>query len=150
MNLNKAHLIGRVTRDPELRTLPSGSGVVKFGLATNHSYKKQSGEKVETTQFHNCVAFGPLAEKVIAPYCKKGQEVYVSGRIEYREWEAKDGTKRTSTEIMVEDFQLGQKPQGQRSEPRAQSPADVVEQAFGGKQDDSFDGGDINVEDISF
>ncbi len=108
MNLNKAQLIGRVTRDPEMKALPSGTKVVKFGLATNNVFKDKAGEKKESTQFHNCVAFGRIAE-TIGQYVVKGQEIYVEGRIEYRDWEGKDGVKRNSTEIIVENFQFGQR-----------------------------------------
>lgn len=111
MKLNQAQLIGRVTRDPEHRALPNGTSVVKFGLATNHVYKDASGEKRETAQFHNCVIFGKGAD-VIKQYVTKGQELYVSGRIEYREWEKKEGGKGYQTEIVINDFQFGQKAKG--------------------------------------
>lgn len=111
MNLNKAQLIGRVTNDPEMKALPSGMSVVKFGLATNHIYKTKEGEKKETAQFHNCVAFGKVAE-IIGQWVQKGQEVYVDGRIEYRTWDKKDGTKGYATEIVIENFQMGAKAKG--------------------------------------
>ena len=111
MNLNKAQLIGRVTNDPETKALPSGMSVSKFGLATNHVYKTKEGEKKETTQFHNCIAFGKLAD-IISQWLKKGQEVYVDGRIEYRSWDKKDGGKGYITEIMIENFQMGAKARG--------------------------------------
>lgn len=111
MNLNKAQLIGRITNDLEMKALPSGTPVVKFGLATNRVYKTKDGEKKEVAQFHNCVAFGKLAE-IIGQWAKKGQEVYVDGRIEYRSWDKKDGTKGYMTEIMVENFQMGAKARG--------------------------------------
>jgi single-strand DNA-binding protein len=115
MNINKIHLCGRVTKDPELKTLPTGTAVVKFGLATNHSFKNKDGSKKETAQFHNCVAFGRTAE-VIAQFVTKGQELYVCGRVEYRQWTKKDNTIASMTEVMVEDFQFGQKAKGQRQE----------------------------------
>jgi len=111
MNLNKAQLIGRITNDPEVKALPSGISVAKFGLATNHIYKTKEGEKKETAQFHNCVAFGKLAD-IIKQWTKKGQEVYVEGRIEYRTWDKKDGGKGYITEIMIETFQMGAKARG--------------------------------------
>lgn len=111
MNLNKAQLIGRITGDPEIKALPSGIQVAKFGLATNRVYKTKEGEKKEVAQFHNCVAFGKLAE-IIGQWAKKGQEVYVDGRIEYRSWDKKDGTKGYMTEIMIENFQMGAKAKG--------------------------------------
>lgn len=135
LNLNKIQLIGRLTRDPELRTTPGGTAVAKFGLATNHSYKDKNGEKKDTTQFHNCVAFGKTAE-VIAQYVKKGHEFYVCGRIEYSSWDKKDGTKGYATEIMVEEFQFGAKPKGERSAAEA-----IVEEA---------ETQGVKVEDIPF
>ena len=111
MNLNKAQLIGRITKDPEMKALPSGTPVVKFGLATNRVYKTKEGEKKEMAQFHNCVAFGKLAE-IIGQWVKKGQEVYADGRIEYRSWDKKDGTKGYATEIVIENFQMGVKAKG--------------------------------------
>jgi len=111
MNLNKAQLIGRIVNDPEVKALPSGISVAKFALATNHIYKTKDGEKKETAQFHNCVAFGKLAE-IIKQWSKKGQEVYVEGRIEYRTWDKKDGGKGYITEIMIENFQMGAKAKG--------------------------------------
>lgn len=111
MNLNKAQLIGRITKDPELKALPSGISVVNFGLATNHIYKTKEGEKKETTQFHNCVAYGKLAE-IIKQWAKKGQEVYAEGRIEYRSWDKKEGGKGYITEILIDNFQMGAKARG--------------------------------------
>ena len=111
MNLNKAQLIGRITKDPEIKALPSGMSVAKFGLATNHIYKTKEGEKKETAQFHNCVAFGKLAD-IIKQWAKKGQEVYVEGRIEYRSWDKKEGGKGYITEIIIENFQMGAKARG--------------------------------------
>ncbi len=111
MNLNKIQLIGRVTKDPEAKTTQGGTLVVKLGVATNYSYKEKSGMKNETTQFHNCVAWGNLAD-IINKYIQKGQEIYICGRMEYRQWEDKQGIKRTSSEIVVEDMQMGAKPNG--------------------------------------
>ena len=94
-----------------MKALPSGAPVVKFGLATNRVYKTKEGEKKELVQFHNCVAFGKLAE-IIGQWAKKGQEVYVDGRIEYRTWDKKDGGKGYATEIVLENFQMGAKARG--------------------------------------
>mgnify|MGYP006921305201 CR=1 FL=1 len=107
MNLNEVKLIGRLTRDPEVKALPSGQKVANFSVATNYTYKDKAGEKVENVSYHNCKMFGKGAE-IFGQYAKKGQIVYVSGRLEYREWE-KDGVKRNATEIMVDNFQFGPK-----------------------------------------
>lgn len=152
MNLNKASLIGRVTRDPEVRALPSGTKVVKFGVATNHTYKTGEGEKKETVQFHNCVAFGKLAE-IIGDYVKKGQLIYVDGRIEYQEWE-KDGVKRTSTEIVVENMQMGPKAgNGGQGGSSGQNRSNTGRSGdgFGDEESPEGSGGeDINPDDIPF
>lgn len=106
MNLNKAFIFGNLTRDPELRTLPSGSPVVSFGVATNRTWKDKSGQKQEDVQFHNIVVFGKQAE-VAKQYLAKGSSVFVEGRIQNRTWDAQDGTKKNKTEIVAERFQLG-------------------------------------------
>jgi len=111
MNVNLCMLIGRVTRDPEVKNLPSGTMVANFGLATNYVYKDAAGAKQEKASFHNCVAFGKRAE-TIGQYVTKGQEIYVLGRIEYQEWEKTDGGKGYKTVIIVESFQFGQKAKG--------------------------------------
>lgn len=107
MYLNKVLLYGNLTRDPELKALPSGGQVANFGLATNRTYKDKSGAKQETTEFHNIVAFGRTAE-VIAQYCKKGRPIYVEGRLQTRSWDDKEnGKKNYRTEIIVDTFQFG-------------------------------------------
>ena len=107
MYLNKVILYGNLTRDPELKALPSGQQVANFGLATNRSYKDKNGQRQEMTEFHNLVAFGRTAE-VIAQYCKKGRPVYVEGRLQTRSWDDKEsGKKNYRTEIIVESFQFG-------------------------------------------
>ncbi len=107
MYLNKVLLYGNLTRDPELKALPSGSQVANFGMATNRTFKDKNGQKQETTEFHNVVAFGRTAE-VIAQYCKKGRPIYVEGRLQTRAWDDKEtGKKNYRTEIIVDTFQFG-------------------------------------------
>lgn len=107
MYLNKVLLYGNLTRDPELKALPSGSQVANFGLATNRTFKDKSGAKQETTEFHNVVAFGRTAE-VIAQYCKKGRPIFIEGRLQTRSWDDKEsGKKNYRTEIIVDTFQFG-------------------------------------------
>lgn len=107
MYLNKVFLYGNLTRDPELKALPSGGQVANFGLATNRSFKGKDGQRQESTEFHNIVAFGRTAE-VIAQYCKKGRPIFVDGRITTRSWDDKEtGKKNYRTEIVVENFQFG-------------------------------------------
>lgn len=105
MYLNKVQLYGNLTRDPEMRALPSGQNVANFSIATNRVYKDKDGQKKEQTEYHNVVAFGRTAD-LIGQYMKKGRPLYVEGRIQTRSWE-KDGAKQYRTEIVVDTFQFG-------------------------------------------
>ncbi|MBU4315506.1 single-stranded DNA-binding protein [Patescibacteria group bacterium] len=102
-SLNKAMVIGNLTRDPELRQTGSGQAVCSFGVATNRTWKDASGEKQEQTEFHNIVAWGKLAE-IINQYLKKGNKIFVEGRLQTRDWEGQDGVKRYRTEIVAENM----------------------------------------------
>ncbi|MDO8649477.1 MAG: single-stranded DNA-binding protein [Candidatus Peregrinibacteria bacterium] len=104
--VNRADIIGHVTRDPEIRTTTSGQQVLTLGVATNERWKdKASGEDRERTEFHNVVIWGELATDV-STYIKKGNRVFVSGRVQTRSWEAKDGSKRYTTEVIAESISL--------------------------------------------
>ena len=105
MNLNKAFIVGNLTKDPESRTLPSGQTLATFSVATNRIWNKD-GAKQQDTQFHNVVVFGKMAE-TCAKYLNKGKMVLVEGRIQTRSWDAQDGTKKYRTEILAEAIQLG-------------------------------------------
>ncbi len=111
MNVNKAIVVGRVTREPEMRTTPGGQNVTSFGVATNRVYNDAKGQKQEQTEFHNIVAWGKLAE-ICSQYLVIGQEIYVEGRMQARNWDAPDGCKRNRTEIVCENMQMGSKPRG--------------------------------------
>jgi single-strand DNA-binding protein len=111
MNFNKAIIIGRVTKDPEIRTTPNGQSVASLSVATNRVWNSNSGEKQEKTEFHNIVAWGKLAE-ICGQYLTKGQEVMFEGRLETRAWEGQDGQKRSRTEIIAENMQMGSKSRG--------------------------------------
>lgn len=102
-SLNKAMIIGNITKDIELKNTTNGQQVCSFGVATNRSWKNKDGEKQEEVEFHNVVAWGKLAE-IIDRYLKKGSKVYISGRLKTREWEGKDGNKGRVTEIIAEDL----------------------------------------------
>ena len=108
MNLNKALLIGNLTKDPELRSLPSGAALATFSIATNRTWKDKNGQKQTDAQFHNIVMFGRIAE-IAKQYLHKGDPVYIEGRIQTRSWDGKDGIKRYTTEIVAENMQLGGK-----------------------------------------
>jgi single-strand DNA-binding protein len=105
MYLNKVFLYGNLTRDPEMRALPSGQQVASFSIATNRTYKNKDGEKQDATEFHNVVAFGRLAD-LIGQYMKKGRPIFVEGRMQTRSWES-NGEKKYRTEVVVENFQFG-------------------------------------------
>ncbi len=110
MYLNKALLIGNLTRDPELKSLPSGIKVASFSIATNRTYTDGQGQKQEQTDYHNIVVFGRQAETT-AQYLKKGAMVLIEGRIQTRSWE-QDGEKKYRTEIIADRVQFGPKSSG--------------------------------------
>lgn len=103
-SVNKLILVGNLGQDPQVRYASNGSAVTTISIATTHAWKNDAGEKQERTSWHRCTAFGKLAE-VIGEYAKKGRQVYVEGRLEYREWE-KEGQKHVSAEMVIERFQL--------------------------------------------
>lgn len=115
MNVNKAILVGRLTRDPDMRTTPSGQSVATLSMATNNFWTDKSGTKQEKTEFHNVVLWGRLAE-IAGQYLTKGQECFVEGRLQTREYTAKDGTQKKITEIVGENMQLGNRAQGAGSQ----------------------------------
>lgn len=114
MYLNKAFLIGNLTRDPELKSLPSGVKVSNFGLATNRKYKDKDGNWQDATEFHNVVVFGRQAETT-SQYLSKGSMVYVEGRLQTRSWDGDDGSKRYRTEVVAQTIQFGPKGSGGQS-----------------------------------
>ena len=114
MYLNKAIVIGNLTRDPELRAIPSGTKVCTFSVATNRVWKDKNGMKQEDTQYHNCVVFGTQAENV-GQYLRKGSSVLVEGRLQTRSWDAQDGKKQYRTEIVADRVQFGPRSGGASS-----------------------------------
>lgn len=111
MYLNKIFILGNLTRDPELKALPSGTKVTTFALATNRVWKDKTGARQEDAQFHNIVVFGLQAE-LVAQYLRRGQTALVEGRIQTRSWEAQDGMKKYRTEIVADRVQFGPKSGG--------------------------------------
>ncbi len=103
MNLNKAMIIGNLTRDPEVRSTPNGQTVASFSVATNFIWTDQSGQRQEKAEFHNVVVWRKLAE-ICAQYLKKGSKVYIEGRLQTRDWTGQDGVKRYRTEIVAENM----------------------------------------------
>jgi single-strand DNA-binding protein len=103
MNLNRAMIIGNLTRDPESRTTPTGQTVCNFSIATSTQWNNAQGQKQERTEYHPIVAWGKLAE-ICTQYLGKGRKVYIEGRLQTREWEAQDGAKKQRTEIVAENM----------------------------------------------
>ncbi len=128
MDLNKVMIIGRLTRDPEIRTTPNGANVASFSVATGFSWTDQQGQKKEQTEFHNVVAWRKLAD-IIGQYLKKGSQVYLEGRLTTRSWDGQDGKKNYRTEIVVDNMiMLGRPGQGSSSTaagPSAEASAKV-------------------------
>lgn len=110
LSINKVMLYGNLTKNPEMRTTQGGHSVVSFTIATNRTYKDKDGTKKDDAQFHSCVAWGKTAE-LINQYCGKGSPLWVDGRLQTRTYEAKDGSKRYVTEVVVENMQFGPKKQ---------------------------------------
>lgn len=102
-SLNKVLLIGNLTGDPELRYTPQGTAVATFSVATNRNWTDQAGQSQEAVEFTRCVAWAKLAE-VCSQILKKGRKVYVEGRLQTREWEAQDKTKRRTTEVVIDNM----------------------------------------------
>ena len=105
-NLNRVLLMGNLTRDPEIKYTPKGTAIADFGLAINRNWKTETGEKREETTFVGCSAFGRVAE-IIGEYCKKGNPIYVEGRLTQETWDDKtSGEKKSKTKVTVENIQL--------------------------------------------
>ena len=151
MYLNKVFIYGNLTRDPEMRALPSGQQVASFAIATNRTYKNKEGQKQESVEFHNVVAFGKQAD-VIGQYLKKGRPVFIEGRIQTRSWE-KEGEKKYRTEIVVESFQFGADGgRGAAAGSPARAPKDDDDEPKGkGKGEEiNYPAEEISPEDIPF
>jgi len=151
MYLNKAMVFGNLTRDPEMKALPSGMQVCSFSLATNRVYNDRDGKRQEIADYHNVVVFGKQAENC-AKYLTKGSSTYVEGRMQTRSWD-KDGQKQYRTEVIADRVQFGPRPGGAPSSAPASG-------ASGSKADDQNDKNasvlpdypedEINPEDIPF
>ena len=111
MYLNKAIVYGNLTRDPELKALPTGNKVTSFSVATNRVWKDKNGAKQESVDYHNIVVFGRQAETV-AQYLKKGSSALIEGRMQTRSWDAADGTKKYRTEVIADRVQFGPRKEG--------------------------------------
>ena len=150
MNLNRAMIIGNVTRDPESRTTTGGQNVCSFGVATNHVWKDAQGQKQEKVEFHNIVAWGKLAE-ICGQYLARGRKVYIEGRIQTREWDGQDGVKRNRTEIVTENMiLLDRPPAGGGAMPRPAPAAEPAQMPTPAPMPASAPDDEIKIEDIPF
>lgn len=141
MDFNRAMLIGNVTRDPETRATPTGQSVCSFGVATNRVWKdKQSGERKQSAEFHNIVAWGNLAQ-TCGQFLKKGSRVFIEGRLQTRTWDDPSGNKRNRTEIVADNMILLDRPGS--SAPIASTPTPV-------QPTEAAPDEEINVEEIPF
>lgn len=149
MYLNKAMIFGNLTRDPEMKALPSGMQVCSFSVATNRTYNDRDGKRQESTDYHNVVAFGKQAE-VIGKYLAKGRGIYVEGRMQTRSWE-KDGQKQYRTEIIMDRFEFGPNSAGGGAPTTGASNAAPGAQKDGGAPVlPDYPEEEINPEDIPF
>ncbi len=143
MNLNKVILIGRLTRDPESRALPSGQSVTSFGLATGRFFTDKNGQKQQQTDFHNIVLFGKLAD-IASQYLNKGSLTLIEGRLRTRSWKDSSGNQRSRTEIIAERLQLGPKAAGKVA------PKEPQKEEVSSKEIPIIEEEEIDVKDIPF
>ena len=150
MYLNKATIIGNLTRDPELKTLPSGMKITSFSLATNRTWKDAAGAKKEAVDYHNIVVFGRQAE-TSAQYLKKGSQAMIEGRLQTQSWDdAGSGKKMYRTEVVADRVQFGTRSEGVASSaPKSENPVASPNKA---PELDTIEypEEDINPEDIPF
>ena len=154
MDLNRAMIIGNVTRDPELRTTTTGQNVCSFGIATNQQWTDAQGVKQQRAEYHNIVAWGKLAE-ICGQYLGKGRKVYIEGRLQTREWETPDAQKRQRTEIVADNMiLLDRKDVGSQAPSRdpqaATMPTTASVEPTVMPLDKSIGDSEIRLEDIPF
>ena len=160
MSVNKVILVGRLGRDPETRYTGGGQAVANFSVATDESYKDKNGERQKRTEWHKIVVWGKQAE-IAQQYLKKGSLIFIEGRIQSREWQDKEGQKRTSFEIVANNFRmLGGRAEGAAAGggggvPRSggddfESHAAPADDSYGSGAAPSGGGPEISDEDIPF
>jgi len=135
-NINKVILVGNLTRDAELKDTNGGQPMATFGLATNRVWITRDGKKQSSSEFHECVAWGKLAE-ICGQHLKKGKLIYIEGHLKTRSWENEEGQKRFRTEIVVNDMIMLEK--------KARSEEDIAEEEMDFNMDDSIAGEDISM-----
>jgi single-strand DNA-binding protein len=158
MNLNKAMIIGNLTRDPDVRTTPSGTSVVSFTVATNFVWTDTNGQRQERAEFHNIVAWRKLAD-ICGQYLRKGSKVYIEGRLQTRSWDDQNGNKRYITEIVAENMIMldskGSAPNAPANPTPAADNATPAEPAAppvidANQPTDNTGGDEIKIEEVPF
>lgn len=156
MNLNKAMIIGNLTRDPEVRNTPNGATVASFSVATNLIWTDQAGQRQERVEFHNVVAWRRLAE-ICGQYLKKGSKVYIEGRLQTRDWTGQDNVKRYRTEIVADNMIMldraggGSASMGTEEQPPSPADEPVIDANQGvGSEEANPSEDEIKVENIPF
>ncbi|MBT3539031.1 single-stranded DNA-binding protein [Candidatus Parcubacteria bacterium] len=145
MDLNRATVLGRLTRDPEVKTTPSGQSVANLGVATNRVWTDNSGVRQEKVEYHNMVLWGKLAD-IAGQYLSKGRRVYIEGRIETRDWTGQDGVKRYRTEIVASNLIMLDGPKGSGAPTSGDDAPPVPNEPPAGPAGED----EIKVEDIPF
>ncbi len=150
-DFNQAIIMGNLTRDPELRTTPSGQSVATFAVATNRSWNDPSGERKDSVEYHDVVAWGKLGE-LVSNYLAKGRKVLVVGRLQTRNWEGQDGSKKQRTEIVATDINFVDRAgESMDTDAPAKASSDTPSKS---KKDDvqieDMGEGEINLDDIPF
>jgi len=148
MYLNKAMIYGNLTRDPEMKALPSGIQVASLSIATNRVYNDRDGKRQENTDYHNVVVFGRQAETV-SKYLKKGSGAYIEGRLQTRSWE-KDGQKQYRTEIVADRIQFGPRSDGGGAGNNSVSNNAPTDDSKNAPPMPDYPDEEINPEDIPF
>lgn len=151
-SLNRAQVLGNLTRDPEVRTLPSGQSVCSFAVATNRRWKDRDGNIKEDTQYHEVSVWGRLGE-LASQMLTKGKKVYVEGRLQTTSWEGNDGVKRTRTEIVADNFiPLSPKEGGAAFDKSASTDTTTNAKTSRGKKSEpeTTETDEINLDDIPF
>ena len=156
MNVNKVILVGRLTRDPEIRSTATGQNVASISIATNRVWKDKSGQRQEQTEYHNIVLWGRLAE-IAGQYLTKGQEAYFEGRLATRKYSGKDGIERRVTEVVAENMQLGSRSGGSGAGFSPSSPAAAKPQTPSSAPEESIptinldeEEEEVRIEDVPF
>ncbi len=149
MYLNKAMVIGNLTRDPEMKSLPSGIQVTSFSLATNRVWKDKNGAKQESVDYHNIVVFGRQAE-IVSQFLRKGSSALIEGRMQTRSWDSPDGKKNYRTEIVADRVQFGPRSSGAPASTSSPAKQDDEKNSIPPMETIDYPEESISLDDIPF